>query len=200
VKGEPQAARKGHFASDRGGNYGLVAALVATQAAEVAAVANDATRFVEVELAGGVVADEVGGMADRFEVGVFGVTLLATKGVIDIAMADNAIRHLRHGGSAGLLGFGEAAVASLARIAGVEVTADVPGGLKVGLLVDGGSNERRQITHFEVQGVIEGRDAVWWGRGDVAVLVAGGAGGFGGQEIVRCLGTSGSRRVAGGAL
>ena len=173
---------------------------MATQAAEVAAVANDATRFVEVELAGGVVADEVGGMADRFEVGVFGVTLLATKGVIDIAMADNAIRHLRHGGSAGLLGFGEAAVASLARIAGVEVTADVPGGLKVGLLVDGGSSERRQITHFEVQGVIERFDAGLTGRGNVTVLMAWCAHGFSGQQIVGGQGAGDGWSVAGGAL
>ena len=170
------------------------------QAAKIGAVTDYATGFVQVQLAGSVVTDEVGHMTGRFEVGVFGVAFLATKGVIDVAMADDAISHFRHVGGTDLYRIRQAAVAGLAGIAGVEVAAQVAGGLKVGLLVDGGGDDGRDIAHFEVQGVAKGYDAGVAGRGDVAALVAGGAGGLDGKEIVGRFGAGGGRAVAGCAV
>ena len=173
---------------------------MATQAAEVSAVADHAAGLVEVEFARGVVADEIGGMAGRFEIGVLGVAFLATKGVIDIAMADDAIGHFGHIRRADLYRIGQSAVAGLAGIAGVEMTADVVGRLKVGLFVDGGGQEGRDVAHLQVQGVVEGYDACRGRGGYLGIFVARAASGFDGQEIVGGFGAGGGRGVAGGAL
>ena len=76
---------------------------VAAQAAELAAMADDATGLIEVEFAGGMVAQEAGHVVSGLEVGVLGVALFASEGIVDFGVADDAIGHLGHGGRGDLL-------------------------------------------------------------------------------------------------
>jgi hypothetical protein len=85
--------------------------------------------------------------------GVPGMALLATEGIVDFAVADDAIGHLGHGGRRYLIGFREPAMAGLAGILRVQMAADVARRLQVGLLVDGSRKYRRQVSHLEVLGV-----------------------------------------------
>ena len=86
-------------------------------------------------------------MAGGLERGILGVALLATEGIVDFGMADQAIGHLRHGGRGDHSGLREPAMAGLAGVRRVQMAADVAWRLEVIPLVDGGGNQRRQVAH-----------------------------------------------------
>jgi len=163
-------------------------------------VADYAAGFVQAEFAGSVVAEKAGDMAGGFERGVFGVAFFAAERVVDFGMADDAIGHFGHGGGADGVGFRQAAMAGFAGVGGVEMAADFAGRLEVGLFVDGGGQEGRDVAHLQVQGVVEGYDACRGRGGYLGIFVARAASGFDGQEIVGGFGAGGGRGVAGGAL
>jgi hypothetical protein len=139
-------------------------------------------------------------MAGGFEGGVFSVALLATEGIVDFGVADQAIGHLRHCGRCDLIGFPQAAVAGFAGVLGVQVAAYIAGRLEVRLFIDGSSDGLRHVAHFEMLGVAEEGDAGLGRRRDLGILVALEADGFRRQQVVRCLGAGGGRGVAGYAL
>ena len=65
------------------------------QAAKVGPVAHGASGFVEVEVACAMCAHEALYVIGRLEVITLGMTLLAAERVVDLAMADQAVRHPR---------------------------------------------------------------------------------------------------------
>lgn len=171
-----------------------------TQAAEIAAVADDATGLIQVELAGGVIAEEAGHVTGGFELGVLGVALLAAEGIIDIGVADDAIGHTGHGGGGDLIGLVQAAMAGLAGVLGIQVAADIADRPEVSLLIDGIGNHWRDVAHLEMQHVRERGEAGDGRSGDLDIRVAGTANGFDGQQVVGHLGAAGSRGVTGDTL
>ena len=174
--------------------------LMTAQAPEFPAVANDTAGLIEIQFAGSMVAEETRDVAGRLESGAFGMALLAAKGIIDFGMANQAICHLGHGGKGDLRRLRQAAMAGLAGVRCIQMAADVARRLKVGFLIDGGSQQRRDVAHLEVLGVAEEGDARRRRRRDPGILMALEADRFRGQQVVRCLGAGGGRGVAGGAL
>ena len=128
--------------------------------------------FVQVQLAGCVLAHETRNVAGRLQLGVLSVAFLATKRVIDFGMANQAVRHLRHGGRRYLVGFLQSPVAGLTGIAGVQVAADFARRLQIGLSIDSRGDDRRHIAHLEVLGVAEERHPRLGRSGNLGVLVA----------------------------
>jgi len=82
------------------------------------------------------------------------MALRATERRIDLVMADQAIRHLRkyfplcrnRGGVRSL----QTPVTRAACVFGIELRAQASHGAKVRLGVDGGRDQRRQVTHLQV--------------------------------------------------
>ncbi len=75
---------------------------------------------------------EIWGVAGRFQRrDVFGMASLTTERVLDLAMANQAVRHLREGCMGHAIGFFQTPVAGLAGIAGVQMAANIIGGLEV---------------------------------------------------------------------
>jgi len=150
------------------------------------------------QLAGAVGVHEPLRVAGRLELGVLGVAVFATEGWIDLRVADQAIGHLRQGCASDLVGFLQAAVASLAQVFGVQVAADIAGRLEVIAVVDGGGDEGRGAAHLKMQRVAEfGQTRGGRGRNrDLAILVTREADALRGQEIVLHFGAGRGRGVA----
>jgi hypothetical protein len=158
--------------------------LVTSQTSEIPPVTNHTTGLIQVQFAGGMVAEETGQMAGGLERGVLGVALLATEGIVDFGVTHQTIGHLGHGGGGDPVRLQQSAMAGLAGILRVQMAADVARRLEVVLLVDGGGKKWRQVAHLEVQGVVETGDAGRWRRRDLSILVALEADGFRGQQVV----------------
>ena len=143
-------------------------------------------------------------MAGGLERCALGVALLAAKWIVDFGVAYQTIGHLRHGGGSDPIGLRQAAVAGLAGIGRVQITADVARRLQIIPLVDGGGKQRRHVAHFEVLSVAEEGDAGLEVSGDldivILILVTLPANRFRGQQVVRGLGAGGGGRVTGDAL
>ena len=72
--------------------------LVTSQTSEIPPVTNHTTGLIQVQFAGGMVAEETGQMAGGLERGVLGVALLATERIVDFGVTNQTIGHLGHGG------------------------------------------------------------------------------------------------------
>ena len=173
--------------------------------AEIPAVTNRTTGLVQLQFAGCIVAEQTRQVAGGFERGALGVALLAAKWIVDFGVAYQTIGHLRHGGASDPIGLRQPAMAGLAGIGRVKITADVARWLEIIPLVDGGGKQRRHVAHFEVLCVAEeGDDAGLSGRGDldivIRIAVTWQADGLRGQQVVGGLGAGGGRRVTGDAL
>jgi hypothetical protein len=174
--------------------------LVTPQTAEIPAVTNHTTGLIQVQFAGGMVAQETGQVAGGFERGVLDVALLATEGIVDFGVTDDTIGHLGHGGGGDLVGFLQTPMVGLTDVLRVQMAADVTRRLEVGFLVDGSGQKRRQVAHLEVLGVAERSDTGLGRLRDQSILVAGEADGLRGQEIIGRFGAGGGCGVAGSAL
>src|SRR5215471_8090929 len=93
---------------------------------ERAPVTDRAGGLVQVQLARGVGRHKVLSVIGRLEVSVLGVALFATERVLDLAVANQAIRHLRHRGRGHRVGVLQAPMTRLAGVLGVEVSPDIP--------------------------------------------------------------------------
>jgi hypothetical protein len=135
-----------------------------------------------------------------FQLGILGVALLAAKRVIDLAMADQAIGHLGHGGGRDLAGLLQTAVAGLAGVLGIQVGPDIANRLQIGLFINRGGEDGGHISHLQVQGMIEEGDTGWSRRGNLNVLVTVLAGLLFREEIVRRFGAGRGGSMASGAF
>jgi hypothetical protein len=119
-------------------------------------------------------------------------------------MANQAVGHLRKSGGCDAIGLREPAVAGLARIVGAQARADprcaVSRALEVILVIDGGSEERGDITHFEVQGMTEVGEVGGGRRRNLGVLVAAQTNLLRREEVVLNPGAARRRFVTGDAL
>jgi len=134
---------------------------VASEASEAFAVAGSTGGLVEIELAGSVTIEKVGGVIGGLEVKAGGVAFLATEGGFDFVVADKAIFHVGEVGfGERACGFAETAMAGLARVVGNEVGTkleqiDAVGRAEVGFAVDGVGNQGRDVAEAEVALVVE---------------------------------------------
>ena len=126
-----------------------------THAREVCAVAGQAGGFVQTQLARGVLVNESAGVGGGFEVDAFQVTRFATEGVVDLGVADQAVRHLGEIGFTRQFGLLESPVASLAGVFRIEMTADVPVLSQIGAAIERGRDQRRKVAEFEVKLVVK---------------------------------------------
>src|SRR5260370_11330614 len=72
---------------------------------------------------------------------------LTTERVLDLAMANQAVRHLREGCMGHAIGFFQTPVAGLAGIAGVQMAAHIIGGLEVVLFVGSQGQQWLHLPH-----------------------------------------------------
>ena len=128
---------------------------VAAHTGECPAMTHRTRAFIQVQLAGGMVVQKMGGVVGGLEGGGFGVTIRATEGRIDLGVADQAIGHLWKGSASDGVGFLQTAMAGFAGIPGVEHGADGAGGLEVIAVIDSGCEERRHAAHAQMEGVAE---------------------------------------------
>ena len=94
------------------------------------------------------------------QVGAFQVARRAGEGVIDLGMANQAIRHLWQIGRGGKSRFSHAAMARLAGILGSHVMVRVLMLAKVGAALNRGGNNGRGITHLQVKLVVKAVDSL----------------------------------------
>jgi len=169
---------------DDAGEGWRIVRLVTAQAAEIRPVADGATGFVEVEVACAMCAHETLYVIGRLEVIAFRMTLFAAERIVDLAMADQAVRHPGHVDSGDLRTLVQGSMTGLARVCTVQVAADIAGWLKVQLLIDCNRQDRRHIPHSQV--LLVAKMSPYGGRGtsDLARLVAGLARFLGGQQVV----------------
>src|SRR5215831_1743743 len=93
---------------------------------ERAPVADRAGALVQVRLAGGVGRHKVLCVIGRLEVSVLGVAFFATERVLDLTVANQAIRHQRHRARGHRVRLLQAPMTRLAGVFGVEVSPDIP--------------------------------------------------------------------------
>ena len=125
------------------------------QAAKSLPMADRAAWLIEVHLARAVGRDETFYVTGGLEVIVLGVALFATERIVDLVVADDAVRHLRHVEGGNLVALRQSAMAGVAGVLRIEVPADVARGLQIGLLIDGGRNHRSDVAHLEMLLVAE---------------------------------------------
>lgn len=147
-------------------------------------MAQRASRFVQVHVCFAVQVHEVGHVAGGFELCHIGMAVLACEGRFDLRVAHETVRHLGQGGARHLVRLFESPVASLARVGGIEVPADVAGRLQVSLVVDGRSDVTRSIAHLQMERVAEFGNASRRRRGDLGVLVTLQTDPLGGQQVI----------------
>src|ERR1035438_10504897 len=130
------------------------------QAVEAPPVAHRASRLIRIELAACVSIQEIGRVAGRLQLSALHVAELATVRWIDLVMAHQAIRHLRQSAPIRPVGNLQPAMARLAGILRVELYPQLRARrCEVGLLIDRSGDQRRQIAEFQMQLVIESRQA-----------------------------------------
>lgn len=86
------------------------------QTAEFSAVTHHTTGLIQAQFTGSMAAKETGHMAGGFELGVLGVALLATEGIVDPGVTNQTVGHLGHDGGGNLVGFRQPAMAGLAGV------------------------------------------------------------------------------------
>lgn len=166
-------------------------------------MADRACGLVQMEFAGGVGVHEIRGMVCRFErLDVLAVAGLATERVLNLAMANQTVRHLRQGRMGHMVGFLQTPVAGHAGIAGVQVAANLIGGLEVVLLVDSQGEQWRHVPHLQVLSVAEAGDPCYRRRRNLNLRLpmAIQTDFFRGQKVVVDSGAMGGSGVAPGAL
>ena len=128
---------------------------MASHACELAAVADGAGCFVELGVSAVVRVEKIRRVIGRLERRALGVAELATEGIVDLAMADQAVGHLRkiRAGQHGRLL--HAAVAGSARVAAIEMPADIARRRQISLRIDRRADHRREIAHSEMLLMIE---------------------------------------------
>src|SRR5437016_8245891 len=129
--------------------------LMASHAGELPAVADSAGFLIELCVSAVVRIEEIRSMIGRLERRALGVAELATEGIVDLAVADQAIGHLREvrAGQRGRLL--HAAMAGPARVAAIEMPPDIAGRREISLRIDRRANHRRQIAHGKMLLMIE---------------------------------------------
>ena len=128
---------------------------VTSHAREVCAVAGKAAGFIQIQPARGVLVNESAVVGDGLEVDAFQVTRFATERVVDLGVADQAVRHLGEIGFTRLFGFLESPVASLAEVVRIQMTSDVTILSQIGTAVERCRDQRRQVAKFEVKLVVK---------------------------------------------
>jgi hypothetical protein len=112
------------------------------------------------------------------------MAILTTERSLDDGMANQAIGHLRQIGLGNLFGFGHPTMAGAAGVSGIQVPAKVAGRLQVTATVDGCGDNRRDITHLQVKGVVEfHHPGGGWTR-DLGIRVAFLTNVFRGEKVV----------------
>jgi hypothetical protein len=151
-------------------------------------MAESASCFVEMQFACAVEVQEVFHVAGGLQKGsVLDVAILAGEGQFDLGMAHQAIGHLGHSGVGDLVRLLQASMTRFAGISGVEMASNVAGRLQVILLIDGLCQDRRDVSHLEVQGVAElvhTSRRLGGNGGDFVFGMAVQADLFGGQQVV----------------
>ena len=129
-------------------------------AGERPAVADHAGSLVQLEFARGVRVHKIRRVAGGLQAcDIFAVTSLTTERVLDLAVANQTIRHLRKRRMRYLVGFFQASMTCLAAIARIQVAANVAGRLQIVVLINRQCQQRRHIAHLQMQGVAESGDA-----------------------------------------
>ena len=139
-------------------------------------------------------------MARGHQLHRFRVAKLAAIRRIHLCMTDQAIRHLRHGGSAHPVGFLQPAMTSLAGARPAQMRTNIAGRREILPGIDGGLQHRRDIPEFQMQRVVE--SIQWRSRrgGNGSILMALEADLFLRQQIVTDARALRGRRVAVRAL
>ena len=119
---------------------------VAAKTGELPAVADSARRLVEYGALTAVRIEKIGRVVRRLQIHAFGMAEFATVGWIDLVVANQTIRHARHGCRGYSVGFFQAAMAGSARIRAVEMDTEIAGRRKVGIAVHGSRQYRGDIT------------------------------------------------------
>ena len=109
---------------------------MASQTVEFPPVAYRAAGLVETQLAARVRVQKIGRMAGRFQVGALGVAEFATVRRIDLAVAHQAIGHLRHVGVGYMIRRIDSPMARQAGVRGIEITPNVVRIRQICLVVD----------------------------------------------------------------
>jgi hypothetical protein len=175
--------------------------LMTTHTGKLAPMTNYARGFVRHACFIRVQIHPAGRVRGRSQIRSLAMAGLATIRIIDLYVADQAVRHLREIEPGDLLGFGHPAVACAARIAvGAEVTPDIAGRLQVFPPIDSARDQRRNIPHPQMKGVVESsHPGGGWIR-DGHVLMAAPADFASRKQVVRYLRAGERGRMAGSAL
>ena len=179
---------------------------VASHTSEIASVTEGAGGLIQLHFSGTVGVHEMGnfGVSGRAQLGIPGVAIPAGEWGFNRRMADQTVGHLRQRRARDPVRLCETVMASLAGIVRSQAAAD-PGGsiarrLQVVLVVDGSGQERRDITHFQVQCMTEMGEVGGGRRRNLDVGVAAQTDLFRRQEVVLNLRAARRRFVTGDAL
>ena len=99
--------------------------------------------------------DEIASVVRRTKVDPFEMAFLATEGIVDLGMANQAVRHERKVSLVGKIGLPNTPVARLAGIAGIEMLPGVTGFAEIRPAVNGGGDQRRCVPQAQVELVVE---------------------------------------------
>ncbi len=130
---------------------------MAAQAAESPSVADRACRLVELGVGTRVGFQKLRGMIGRPQFGIGPMALLATEGQLDLAVADQAIGHLRQVGTAHGVGRLDTAMAGEAEVRAVQLSTQVARLGKVLAAIDGFGDYGRDVPKLQVLFVAEMR-------------------------------------------
>jgi hypothetical protein len=144
--------------------------------------------------------EKTGDVARGFQAGVPDVAGLATEGIIDLVVANQAVGHLRHSRRGDMAGLFQPAVACLAGISGIQVTPNVPGRLEIRFLIDRSSDQWSRVAHLQMLRVTEPGYPRGWRSRDFRLLVTLEAHGLSRKKIVFHLCACRCGRMTGGAL
>ena len=99
--------------------------------------------------------DEIASVVRRTQVDPFEMAFLATEGIIDFGVANQAVRHERKVSLVRPIGLPNTPVARLAGIAGIEMLPRVAGFAEIRSAVNGGGDQRRCVPQAQVELVVE---------------------------------------------
>ena len=120
------------------------------QARKLAPVAYRAGLLVEARILAGVSIENIPCVVRRPKLRARSVAKSATVGRIDLVVAHQAIRHLRHIGLTDFGGFGQASMTGLTDVVGVQKASSVTRRRQVGAAVDGIGDHGSDISQLQM--------------------------------------------------
>ena len=99
--------------------------------------------------------DEIASVVSRAQVDAFEMAFLATEGIINFGVANQAVRHERKMSLVRQIGLPNTPVARLAGIAGIKMLPGAAGFAEIRPAVNGGGDQRRCVPQAQMELVVE---------------------------------------------